>query len=136
MRQSGFSLIELLVVVAIIGMLASVAVVSFRDAQQRAQDAQRLSDVREVTKALELYFTNHAHYPVLTATTTLTGADELSDILSAEDAIPRTPKDPRHPNLSYTYRTNDTGTTYTLQFCLATDIAFNYEEGCENYISP
>lgn len=53
--QSAFTLIELLVVIAIIGGLSGVLLPNFMGARERARDAQRKSDVKQIQKALELY---------------------------------------------------------------------------------
>lgn len=59
----AFTLIELLVVVAIIGVLASVVLASLNTARAKARDARRLSDVKQIQTALELYFDVNGHYP-------------------------------------------------------------------------
>ncbi len=64
-RTRGFTLIELLVVIAIIGILSSVVLASLSSARQKARDAQRLSDMREMSKVIAL---THG-----TAATTFTG---------------------------------------------------------------
>jgi len=62
--HSGFTLIELLVVIAIIGLLASVVLASLNSARGKARDAARVSNLREVQKALELYASNNnGQYP-------------------------------------------------------------------------
>jgi len=63
----GFTLIELLVVIAIIGLLATMAVVSFGGAQKKARDARRKADIRQISKALELYYDMYGAYPIGTA---------------------------------------------------------------------
>lgn len=55
MIKKGFTLIELLVVISIIGVLATLALVSFGPAQKQAKDTQRKSDIRQYQNALEMY---------------------------------------------------------------------------------
>ncbi|PIS08253.1 hypothetical protein COT76_02470, partial [Candidatus Berkelbacteria bacterium CG10_big_fil_rev_8_21_14_0_10_33_10] len=52
----GFTLIELLVVIAIIGILAGVVVVNVGSAQAKARDAKRISDMKAIQTALEMYY--------------------------------------------------------------------------------
>jgi len=58
----GFTLIELLVVIAIIGLLATMAVVSFGNAQSKARDSKRIADVKQIMKALDLYYDENGSY--------------------------------------------------------------------------
>lgn len=64
-RRKGFTLVELLVVIAIIGLLATLATVSLNSARQRARDSNRLSDVRNLQSAMELYYADNGRYPNL-----------------------------------------------------------------------
>lgn len=59
----GFSLIELLVVIAIIGILSSVVLTSLNTARAKARDARRISDIKQVQLALELYYDANNFYP-------------------------------------------------------------------------
>lgn len=57
--QLGFTLIELMVVVAIIGVLMSAGILAFSNAQQNARDARRRADIDAIAKALEQYYQNN-----------------------------------------------------------------------------
>jgi prepilin-type N-terminal cleavage/methylation domain-containing protein len=59
----AFTLIELLIVVAIIAILAAIAVPNFLEAQVRAKISRVRSDMRTLAVALESYFSDNDHYP-------------------------------------------------------------------------
>jgi len=63
MKTQAFTLIELLIVVAIIGILAAIAVPNFLNAQTRASLAKVKSDLRAVEQALEMYNIDNNAYP-------------------------------------------------------------------------
>ena len=62
--KRAFTLIELLIVVAIIAILAAIAVPNFLEAQVRAKVARVKSDIRSVTTGLESYCVDHGKYPL------------------------------------------------------------------------
>ena len=70
-KKQGFTLIELLVVIAIIGILSSVVLASLNSARQKSRDAKRVSDVKQLQLALELYFDSNGGYPSAVSTATL-----------------------------------------------------------------
>lgn len=66
-NQKGFTLIELLVVIAIIGILSSVVLASLNSAREKARDAKRISDMKQIQIALELYYDINGIYPNIIA---------------------------------------------------------------------
>lgn len=62
-HERGFTLIELLVVIAIIGVLSSVILSSLNVARAKGRDARRISDLRQMKIALELYYQSNGSYP-------------------------------------------------------------------------
>ncbi len=83
-KRSGFTLLELLIVIAIIGILASLAAVSYSSAQRRARDSQRQADLKAIQNALEQYYAdNDGNYP---------GGDCDPGVGYLPDGIPADPK--------------------------------------------
>ncbi len=64
-KTKGFTLIELMVVIAVIGVLASVIVASLNSARKKGRDATRMRDMQEIRKAIELYISDNGHPPDL-----------------------------------------------------------------------
>jgi prepilin-type N-terminal cleavage/methylation domain-containing protein len=91
----GFTLIELLVVIAIIGILSAVVLTSLDGARKRGRDARRLSDVKQIQLALELYYDQWHEYPATIGTA-------ASSVLVSNGYIASLPVDPSN-NAVYAY---------------------------------
>lgn len=119
-NQKGFTLIELLVVIAIIGLLSTMSVVALNNARQKSRDAKRLSDMKQVQTALELYFTDESEYP---ASVTFSGTGSIaSSTRTYMAAVPRSPS-PKDGGATctsdnYIYTMNDSGASYDIYYCL------------------
>ena len=62
-NEKGFTLIELMIVIAIIGILAAIAIPQFNAYRARSFNAGALSDLRNVETAVEAYYVDFQHYP-------------------------------------------------------------------------
>ncbi len=107
--QRGFTLIELLVVIAIIGILSSVVLASLNSAKLKARDAKRVSEVKQVQTALELYLNSCGVYPATLTLAASTGCPSGTTLGSFIPVIPTAP-DPG----AYTYDQQSSGTSYCL----------------------
>ena len=63
-KISGFTLVELLVVITILGILATIGLVAFASSQARGRDAERKSDLKQIATGLELFYSDYGIYPV------------------------------------------------------------------------
>lgn len=70
-HKKGFSLMELLIVISIIGILIAVSVVSYGSAQKKSRDSRRRSDMKAIQNALEQYYADNSSYPNVAGTCTI-----------------------------------------------------------------
>ena len=139
--KRGFTLIALLVVIAIIGVLATVVLASLNSARRKSRDARRLTDVKQIQLALELYYDGFGaqHYPTGTATctavpTAVAGENYgLGALVVNGGYISSIPRDPGDPTKCYRYRIPvNFQTTYHLAAVLedSANIALNSDKDC------
>ena len=65
--RSGFTLVELVVVIAVIGILASIVIASYTGVQANNRDTRRKTDMANLVKSLELYYSDYGNYPLATS---------------------------------------------------------------------
>ncbi len=119
---TGFTLIELLIVVAIIGVLVTVAIIVLNTARVKARDAKRISDVKQISTALELYSTVEGSYPpTLTPGQSLVGPTSGSTFMQVVPQNPTPRTDGNCSNSEYIY-TSYANTSYSLSYCLGTQV--------------
>lgn len=100
--REGFSLIEILVVISIIGVLSALALISFTGTQKQARDAQRKSDLKQYQTALAAYAAkNNGKYPATSGSVVI---QELCDNLALTNCV----KDPKDGSgvYGYSYQAN------------------------------
>jgi prepilin-type N-terminal cleavage/methylation domain-containing protein len=124
----GFTLIELLMVIAIIGLLATMAVTSLNNARQKSRDARRVSDIKQLMTALEMYVsgTTTGLYPVQASTALELGSANAKCLgpsgfaatCSSPLYLGKIDGDPGvDSGYAYSYGVTD-GTSYTITFGL------------------
>ncbi|MDD2647150.1 MAG: prepilin-type N-terminal cleavage/methylation domain-containing protein [Patescibacteria group bacterium] len=144
-KKASFTLVELIVVVAIIGLLAGIAVAAFNNARVKARDVRRIADISQITKALELSFSFNDSYPNSLGTVCLSVCMDVSPpswcstLLTQMSNIPN---DPLPTQQCYLY--NSDGTNFriatTLESssnqALAQNDGGNYAQYFESSSSP
>lgn len=63
MGQRGFTLLELIVVLTLVGLLVGIALPAYRDATQRAKEATLREDLARMREAIDEYHTDKSEYP-------------------------------------------------------------------------
>jgi len=111
----GFTLIEMLIVITIIAVLASMILVGMGGARAKARDARRIGDLHNVQNALELYYANNGTYPTGTYNSPTEWDTFAGILINANIGVHRIPKDPLDNNTYYyRYEANSDGTNYVL----------------------
>ncbi len=65
-KQSGFTIVELLIVIVVIGILAALVITTFSGIQKKARDSERQTDINATHGQIEAYFAQQGYYPTLT----------------------------------------------------------------------
>lgn len=64
-KHTGFTIVELLIVIVVIGILAAIVIVAYTGIQVRAKDSVLVSRIDQIHKSLDLYYIDNSTYPKL-----------------------------------------------------------------------
>lgn len=95
--KNGFTLIELLVVISIIGVLSGIILQSINSARLKSDDVRRVSDIKSIANAINMYFNDNGSYPP--SSNTCEGTGDWSPAFKnalVPKYIPSLPLDPKH----------------------------------------
>lgn len=67
-QQAGFTIVELLIVIVIIGILAAITIVAYNGIQERGRYSAMQQDINSLNKAIQLYYADNGNYPYSGAT--------------------------------------------------------------------
>jgi len=62
-KQQGFTIVELLIVIVVIGILAGLVITTYNGIQQKARNTERTTDLKTFQSQLEAYYANNGSYP-------------------------------------------------------------------------
>lgn len=131
-NSKGFTLLELLTVISILGILAVMIVSSFSRSLIKANDNKRKQSIEEVKNAFEIYYTDWEAYP--TANPAITGGmpwgSAFTNTAGTKTYMKKLPTDPRSSS-SYSYVYQSDGTYYKMYTCLE-----NNEDASYGKITP
>lgn len=119
--KKGFTLMELLIVIALIGILVTMGVASYSTAQIKSRDTRRRSDMKVIQNAFEQYYSeNNGDYP----------SDDTvkSDSTYFPGGFPKDPKPA--PYEQYSWSPDATGASYCLCALQETDESGNASAAC------
>lgn len=127
--KKGFTIIELLVVSALVALLASIVFTAITGTRARSRDSRRETDIKEIQNALNLYSVNNRAFPICASEVVVNGsADCLSAQLLAAGAMSQVPVDPLGKAsgtcgdaTGYVYCYVSDGIVYTLRHHLETN---------------
>src|ERR1700757_1592993 len=84
-RNQGFTIVELLIVIVVIGILALLVITTYSGIQAKARNAKRQTDIQSLQTQLEAFFSQNGYYPSLADMNQTNDATWLTDNMKSLD---------------------------------------------------
>jgi len=121
-NKLAFTLIEVLLVLATIGLITALATVAYNQTRSKSRDHKRTSDIILLQQILESYHRQEGSYPsTLTPGQPLVGSSGVTYLVSVPE--PPTPADGNCATSTYSYQTTNDNQDYGLEFCLGSKVS-------------
>ncbi len=114
MIKKGFTLVELMIVITVIAILATIAVVTFTRVQKTARDSKRKEELRSIVTALQGYYSEKSVYPVQNPTPAITTTALTALVSNYMASVPAGPAGATGINTSYMYVSDAAGQNFAL----------------------
>jgi len=113
-KQKGFTIVELLIVIVVIGILATLVIVTFSGIQKKARDSQRQTDINALASHISAYYADKGYYPTITDMN-----DSTFRTANMKGLDPEALKDPRGSAQTLVGTTTANSYLYTTTGCTA-----------------
>jgi general secretion pathway protein G len=138
-QNKGFTIVELLIVIVVIGILAGLVITTYNGIQQKARNTERTTDLKTFQSQLEAYNANNGRYPTTTDLGTTSGtvspaAGNLGFVAANLKGMDKeTLRDPKATGGNYALSNTGTGTANIYTYVPGPSGCDNTATDCDSY---
>jgi len=128
LNNKGFTIVELLIVIVVIGILALLVITTYSGIQAKARNSKRQTDIQSIQTQLEAFFSQNGYYPSLADMNSSTWLSTNMKSLDQNALI-----DPSNPSNSKTLEATPTAKSYSYAVTNSSDAACPVDTDCAKY---
>lgn len=114
-KQQGFTIVELLIVIVVIGILAGLVITTYNGIQQKARNTERTTDLKTFQSQLEAYYASNGSYPGTDSLGTTSGSNVTFIGTNLKGMDKETLRDPKAAAGDYSLAATPTANKYAYQ---------------------